>query len=64
MRDLLQEIISDIGRNKLRTALTGISVTTGIFLLITLLGAGNGLINAFRHNSGQFATNALYVWPG
>lgn len=64
MRDLLQEILTNLRRNKLRTALTGISVSTGIFLLITLLGAGNGLINAFRHNSGQFATNALYVWPG
>lgn len=51
-------------RNKLRTALTGLSVSVGIFLLIFLLGAGNGLIHAFEKNSGQMALNVMQLWPG
>ena len=41
MRDLLQEILGTVMRNKLRTVLTGLSVAWGIFILIVLLGAGN-----------------------
>lgn len=51
-------------RNKLRTTLTGLSVSVGIFLLIFLLGAGNGLIHAFEKNSGQMALNVMQLWPG
>lgn len=63
MGDLLQEIFAGLRRNKLRTALTGCSVSVGIFLLIVLLGAGNGLIHAFEANSGQMAMDLLRVWP-
>lgn len=61
---MFQEIFSHLWENKLRTALTGLSVSVGIFLLIVLLGAGNGLIHAFESNMGQFATDVVSVFPG
>ena len=64
MNDLLTEIWESIRRNKLRTALTGFAVAWGIFMLIVLLGAGNGLMNAFMKQGGQFATNTMAVFGG
>lgn len=64
MIDIFQEIWSAIGRNKLRTALTGFAVAWGIFILIVLLGAGNGLINAFLLNANEQALNSVKVYPG
>ncbi len=64
MLDSLQEILANLRRNKLRTALTGLSVSVGIFLLIVLLGAGNGLIHALEHNSGNMALDVVSIWPG
>ena len=51
-------------RNKLRTALTGFAVAWGIFMLIVLLGAGNGLIHAFEQSSSERALNVIRVYPG
>ena len=64
MRDLLGEIWNSVRNNKLRTALTGFAVSWGIFLLICLLGAGNGIINAFQGSSDRFVTNSMAVWGG
>ena len=64
MRDVLTEIWSTAKRNKLRTGLTGFAVAWGIFMLIVLLGAGNGLINAQIKQSGRFLANSMVVFGG
>lgn len=64
MRDLFIEIFESIRRNKLRTVLTGFAVAWGIFMLIVLLGAGNGLLNSFTQGSGNYASNTISVYPG
>ena len=61
MRELFHEIGSTLRQNKLRTALTGLAVSWGIFLLITLLGAGNGLMNSFRGNMDQYVSQSVTV---
>lgn len=64
MIDTLQELYATIKRNKLRTALTGLAVSWGIFMLIVLLGAGNGLIHAFEQSSSERALNSMRIYPG
>ena len=64
MIDLWQEIYGTIRRNKLRTFLTGFAVAWGIFMLIVLLGAGNGIIHAFEESSGERALNSIRVYGG
>ena len=64
MTELIQEIYGTIMRNKLRTLLTGFSVAWGIFMLIVLLGAGNGLIHAFENQSKGMIMNSMKIYPG
>ena len=64
MREILTEIWATARRNKLRTALTGFSVAWGIFMLIFLLGAGNGLINAQMQSSDRYLANSMKVFGG
>ena len=64
MKDLFLEIWESLKRNKLRTALTGFAVAWGIFMLIVLLGAGNGLMNAFMYNGRDFASNTMMIFGG
>ena len=61
MRELFHEIASNLRNNKLRTVLTGFAVSWGIFLLIALLGAGNGLMNSFMGNMADFISQNISV---
>lgn len=62
--DNFREIFGTIRKNKLRTFLTGFSVAWGIFMLIVLLGAGNGLKNGIMNNFSNISANKVSVWPG
>ena len=64
MRDVFTEIWESVRRNKLRTCLTGFAVSWGIFMLIVLLGAGNGLMNAFLTGGEDIATNTMQIGGG
>lgn len=59
-----QEIFQAIGKNKLRTFLTGVSVASGIFILVILLGAGKGLQNGIQNQFAKDATNKIQIYPG
>lgn len=59
-----QEIFEGLIKNKLRTVLTGVSVASGIFILVILLGAGNGIQNGIQRQFAQDAVNRLSVYPG
>ena len=64
MYSLLTEIWSTARRNQLRTALTGFAVAWGIFMLIFLLGAGNGLLNANRQEMDRRLANSMVAGGG
>jgi putative ABC transport system permease protein len=59
-----QEIFEAIAKNKLRTFLTGISVASGIFILVILLGAGQGLQNGIQKQFERDADGLISVWSG
>ena len=61
--ELLHEVSASMSRNKLRVALTGFSIAFGIFMLIVLLAAGNGLLNGMKRMFGN-NPNKMQVWGG
>lgn len=62
--DSWQEIFQTIKKNKLRTFLSGFTVSLGIFIFIILLGFGNGLTNSFNEFFVDDATNTFFIFPG
>lgn len=64
MIEVILEIWQTARRNKLRTSLTGFAVAWGIFMLVVLLGAGNGLINAQMQNNDRYVDNSMMIFGG
>jgi putative ABC transport system permease protein len=61
-RDRWQEIYSTLKSNKLRTFMTAFGVFWGIFMLIVMMGSGNGLENAIFDGFQDYATNSAFIW--
>ncbi|MES2678715.1 MAG: ABC transporter permease [Bacteroidota bacterium] len=61
-RDNWQEILATIRKNKLRTFLTMLGVSWGIFMLVVMLGCGNGLRNGILKDFEGTATNSFFAW--
>ena len=60
----VREVWDAMMRNKMRMMATGIAVASGLFLLIVLLGAGNGIIHTLDQNSEGLNLDAINIWPG
>ncbi|MDU8886625.1 ABC transporter permease [Yeosuana sp. MJ-SS3] len=59
-----QEIFETLKKNNLRTFLTGLSVASGIFILVILLGFSKGIENGVKSEFQRDATNTITVWTG
>ena len=62
-KDNWQEILSALKKNKLRAVLTAFGVFWGVFMLIIMLGSGNGLQNGVIKDFKKIATNSVFIWP-
>ena len=60
--DTYKEILDTITRNKSRSLLTGFGVFWGVFMLIALMGGGQGLKEILQNNFAGFATNTAVIW--
>ena len=61
--DRWQEIYEVLRKNKMRTFLTAFGVFWGIFMLVVMMGAGNGLRNGVFDGMKAFASNSIFIWP-
>jgi len=62
--DRWREILDTLMRSKMRTALTAFAMAWGIFMLVVLLGLGNGLQNAVEQNFADDAVNSIWIRAG
>ncbi len=60
--DAYREVLDTLTRNKSRSFLTGFGVFWGVFMLVALMGGGNGLKELLQKNFAGFATNSAVVW--
>lgn len=61
-RDKWMEILEALTANTFRTVLTAFGVFWGIFILVILLAAGNGLENGVKKGFSGMATNTMFMW--
>lgn len=61
-RDKWDEILEALTANTFRTILTAFGVFWGIFILVILLAAGNGLENGVKQGFSGMATNTMFMW--
>lgn len=61
--DTFREIVDSLSRNKSRTLLTGFGIFWGMFMLVLLLGGGNGLSTYLRETLGGISTNSAIIIP-
>ena len=62
-RDIFEEILITITRNKTRSFLTAFGVFWGIFMLVALIGGGQGMQGMMQSQFEGFATNSGFIWP-
>jgi len=60
--DTYREILDTLTRNKSRSFLTGFGVFWGVFMLVALIGGGQGMKEMLNQNFEGFATNSAMVW--
>lgn len=64
MTDLINEILQTLRNNKLRTALTGLAVSWGVFMLIVLLGVARGVNNSFEDRLQRSSPARMNLYGG
>ena len=62
--DRWEEVLQTLSRNRLRTALTALSVGWGVFMLVVLLGMGSGLENSLKWQFRDDAINSIWLYAG
>lgn len=62
-RDTFHEIVDTLTRNKSRSFLTGFGIFWGVFMLLALVGGGQGLKEILSKNFEGFATNSVIIFP-